>query len=331
MGGRMNENEANETGFDEGSGLGAQHLRARIAWYYYVAGLTQQEISERLGIGRVRVNRIVGQLRADGSVVVDIRLPLVSCVELEERLKKAFGLKAVAVVPSVADDEQQRRMLGDAAGALLDDLIADAKCVSIGWGRTLSASIRRMRERRLPNCAVVSLMGGLTRGSETNTFEVSTELAKTLGAECYYLTAPVYSPSPESREILLTHSGVNEVMARAQAADLAIVSCGDLTPRTKLTTIRSVQQRLPELSRCGAIGEILGTFIDAAGRPVDHALNRSVIALPPSDLRAANNSLLVSGGQHKAEVISAVLAAQYVNGLVTDEDVAKFVLARHGG
>ena len=105
----------------------------------------------------------------------------------------------------------------------------------------------------------------------------------------------------------------------------------DLTPRTKLTTIRSVQQRLPELSHCGAIGEILGTFIDAAGQPVDHELNRSVIALPPSDLKAATNSLLVSGGQYKAEVVSAVLAAQYVNGLVTDEDVARFVLARHGG
>ena len=327
----MSENEAKETAVEDSASLGPEHLRARIAWYYYVAGQTQQEISERLGIGRARVNRIVGQLRADGSVVVDIRLPLVSCVELEERLRQRFGLQAVAVVPTAEDDEEQRRMLGDAAGALLDDLIADAKCVTIGWGRTLSASIKRMRERRMPNCAVVSLMGGLTRGSETNTFEVSTELAKTLGAECYYLTAPVYSPSPQSRDILLTHSGVNEVMARARTADLAIVSCGDLTPRTKLTTIRSVQQRLPELSKIGAIGEILGTFIDARGEPVAHDLNQSVIALPPADLRSIPRALLISGGLHKAEVISAVLAARYVNYLVTDEAVARDILARHGG
>ena len=26
----------------------AQHVRARVAWYYYVGGLTQQEIAERL-------------------------------------------------------------------------------------------------------------------------------------------------------------------------------------------------------------------------------------------------------------------------------------------
>ena len=62
----MNENEVNESGVDEGAGLGAQHLRARIAWYYYIAGLTQQEISERLGIERVRLHRNVGQQHDDG-------------------------------------------------------------------------------------------------------------------------------------------------------------------------------------------------------------------------------------------------------------------------
>ena len=31
--------------------------RVRIAWMYYVEGLTQNEIAERLGIGRVTVTR----------------------------------------------------------------------------------------------------------------------------------------------------------------------------------------------------------------------------------------------------------------------------------
>lgn len=306
--------------------LNGEQLRARIAWYYYVAGLTQQEISERLGIARLKVNKIVGQLRADGSVVVDIRLPLVSCVELEERLKERFGLRQVSVVPSVDDDEQQRRLLGDAAGSLLDGLIADGQGIAVGWGRTLIGAIKRLRPRRLQNGSVVSLMGGLTRGSETNAFEVSTELARTLGADCYYLTAPIYCPSKESREILLTHAGVNQVMARARKADLAIVSCGDLTPRTQLTTIASVRARLPELKESGAIGELLGTFIDSAGQPVDHPLNHSVIALPPADLKDIPTSLLISGGLYKAKVIRAILDAGYVNGLVTDEAVAEQLL-----
>jgi DNA-binding transcriptional regulator LsrR (DeoR family) len=312
---------------EEASAKNSEHLRARIAWYYFVAGLTQQEISDRLGIARARVNKIAGQLRADGSVVVDIRLPLAKCVELEEQLKEIFGLKMVAVVPSADDDEQQRRMIGDAAGAMLDGLIKDGQCISVGWGRTLSASIKQLSSRKLKDSAVVSLMGGLTRGSETNTFEVSTELAKTLGADCYYITAPIYCPSVESREILLTHSGVNEVMARARKSDVAIVSCGDLTPRTTLTTINSVRERLPELHEIGAIGEILGTFLDAQGNPVDHKLNHSVIAMPPADLKAIPNSLLISGGMYKLDIINAILSAGYVNCLVTDEAVAQKLVA----
>lgn len=311
----------------ESSNLIGEQLRARIAWYYFVAGLTQQEISDRLGIARARVNKIAGQLRADGSVIIDVRLPLASCVELEEKLKAKYELKSIAVVPSADDDEQQRRMIGEAAAAILDELITDGQCISVGWGRTLSASIKQLRTRKLANSSVVSLMGGLTRGSETNTFEVSTELAKTLGADCYYITAPVYCPCVESREFLLTHSGVNEVMERARKSDVAIVSCGDLTPRTKLTTINSVRQRLPELKKIGAIGEILGTFLDAKGNPVDHELNHTVIAMPPADLRTIPNSLLISGGLYKAAVVKAILAQGYVNGLVTDEAVAQRLLA----
>jgi len=315
-------------GNGESAGQTGEQLRARIAWYYYVAGLTQQEISERLGIARARVNRIAGQLRADGSVVVDIRLPLVSCVALEEELKEAYGLKLVAVVPSADDDEQQRRMIGDAAGAMLDGLIEDGQCISVGWGRTLSATIKQLRTRQLRDSSVVSLMGGLTRGSETNAFEVSTELAKTLGADCYYVTAPIYCPSIESREFLLTHSGVNEVMARARNSNVAIVSCGDMTPRTKLTTIYTVRERLAELKTIGAIGEFLGTFLDAKGLPVDHVLNKSVIAMPPADLAAIPNSILISGGLYKADIIQAILSAGYVHCLVTDEAVAQRLVAR---
>jgi DNA-binding transcriptional regulator LsrR (DeoR family) len=306
----------------ESGKLAGEQLRARIAWYYFVAGMTQQEISERLGIARARVNKIAGQLRADGSVIVDVRLPLARCVELEEKLKAVYGLKSASVVPALDDDEQQRRMLGEAAASILDELFADGQNISIGWGRTLSVTIKQLRSRRLRDSAVVSLMGGLTRGSETNTFGISTELAGTLGADCYYITAPVYCPCVESREFLLRHSGVIEVMERARRSDLSIVSCGDLTPRTPLTTIDSVCKRLPQLRECGAIGEILGTFLDARGVPVAHELNDTVIAMSPADLKNVPDSLLVSGGLYKTEIIRAILAAGYVNRLATDENVA---------
>lgn len=67
-------------------------LQTRAAWYYYVGGLTQQEIADRLGITRLRVNKIVGQARADGLVRIEIKMPFASCVALEEKLKARFAL-----------------------------------------------------------------------------------------------------------------------------------------------------------------------------------------------------------------------------------------------
>ena len=84
-----------------------EQIRARVAWYYYVGGLTQQEIADRLSITRLRVNKIVVQARSDGLVSVEIKMPLTPCVALEEKLKDRFGA---------------RRLLGRALRSQIGDL-----------------------------------------------------------------------------------------------------------------------------------------------------------------------------------------------------------------
>jgi DNA-binding transcriptional regulator LsrR (DeoR family) len=305
----------------------AQHVRARVAWYYYVGGLTQQEIADKLAITRLRVNKIVGQARADGSVHIDIKLPLAHCVALEERLKAHFGLVDAAVVPAIDNNDDQQRVIGEAAGAMLDPLLIDGQGIGVGWGRTLSAAIKRLTPRRHSRAWVATLMGGLTRGSGTNTFEVSTEFARVLGAECYYVAAPIYFPSSESRTTLLTHYGLAEAMRRAKVADIALVSCGDLSSRSLLATTQIVSESLPELRRAGAVGDLLGVFLDAEGEAVEHPLNQRVMALPLSDLKAIPSSILASGGLHKAPIVKAILRAGYVKRVITDEQVAEAILS----
>ncbi|WP_181699047.1 sugar-binding transcriptional regulator [Chthonobacter albigriseus] len=304
----------------------AEHIRARVAWYYYVGGLTQQEIADRIGITRLRVNRIVGQVRTDGSVQIDIRLPLARCVALEEKLKDRFGLIDARVVPAIDDTQDLQRVIGEAAGAMLDPLLLDGQGFGVGWGRTLSAAIKRLTPRRFSRAWVATLMGGLTRGSGTNTFEVSTEFARVLGAECYYVAAPIYFPSEESRQALLVHYGLAEALRRARLADVALVSCGDLSSRSLLASTQIVSENLAGLKESGAVGDLLGVFLDADGKPVDHPLNQRVMALPPTDLKAIPSTILASGGLHKAPIVRAILKAGYVKRVVTDEDTAEEML-----
>ncbi|MFO1150635.1 MAG: sugar-binding transcriptional regulator [Alsobacter sp.] len=300
---------------------------ARVAWYYYVGGMTQQEIADRLGLTRLRVNRIVGQARADGSVRIEVKLPLASCVALEERLKARYGLDDVSVVPHIDDPDLLQQSIGEAAGIMLDPLLRDGVGLGVGWGRTLRAAVRTLTARRFQESWVVSLMGGLTRGSGTNTFEVATEFSRNLGGDCYYVAAPIYCPSVESRSTLLTHYGLAEVMRRAREADVAIVAVGDLSSRSLLASTHIVSENLEELRRAGAVGDILGTFLDEYGRPIDHSLNRRVMALAPGELKAIPSSILASGGENKLAIVRAVLNAGYIRRLVTDERVAAGLFA----
>jgi DNA-binding transcriptional regulator LsrR (DeoR family) len=301
-------------------------IQARAAWYYYIGGLTQQEIANRLGLTRLKVNKIIGQARASGLVHIDIRMPLASCVAQEEQLKARFGLEDVTVVPSIPDPDAQQRVIGEAAGVMLDPLLRDGIGLGVGWGRTLRAAVHSLTPRRLSQSWVTALMGGLTRGSGTNTFEVSTEFARMIGAECYYVAAPIYCPSVENRSTLLTHYGLAEVMRRAREGDVALVACGDLTNRSLLATTHIVSENLDELRAAGAIGDLLGTFLDEYGRPVEHPLNQRVMALKPHELKAYPTSILASGGMPKLAIVRAILNARYVRRLVTDENVAKALL-----
>lgn len=74
------------------------------------------------------------------------------------------------------------------------------------------------------------------------------------------------------------------------------------------------------------MGEILGCFIDADGRPVDHFINDTIIALPPDKLKMKPESILVSGGMNKLTVMRAILRGGYVNRLATNEGVARALL-----
>lgn len=311
----------------EGASLNDAIEKARVAWFYFTGGLTQQEIAGRMGLTRLKVNRLIGQVRDEGQVRIDVTLPLIECVDLAERVSSLYGLTDAIVVPDLVGTVEQMRVIGEAAGAMASGLIDDRDLgIGIGSGRTLAFVVRRLTARPRPESWVVGLTGGITRQTNTNSFEVAADAARSLGTECHYLTAPIYCASPEARDAILLNDELADVLARTEIADLALVSCGPLTPDTSLAQIRIVKDHLDDVLRLGAVGEFLGTFLDARGRPVPHFLNDSIIALPPDKLALKPARLLASGGAEKVQIIRAVLRAGYVDRLVTNEGVARALL-----
>ncbi|MGG5823899.1 sugar-binding transcriptional regulator [Falsiroseomonas sp. HW251] len=304
-------------------------MHVRVAWLYHMEDLTQGEIAARLGLTRLRVNRILSECRESGLVRVSLTSRLESCVALERRLVAAFGLTDAVIVPTPEDPEKVAPLVGRAAGEYLSAYLArtEVRVFGVGWGATLRETIRHIAPADRPGMWVTSMMGGLTRGSDLNSFETAGELARRLNARCTYLAAPIYAGSAASRDTIVAQDVFAEALARVESVDLALLSLGDLTTRSLL-----IRHGLPadvtakDLRAAGAVGDVLGQFLDAEGQPIAHPINDRVIGLPSARLAAIRNVVVAAGGRNKRAVIAAALRGGVPKVLISDEETARAAL-----
>jgi lsr operon transcriptional repressor len=300
----------------------ADQACVRAAWLYYMEGMTQDAVAAQLGMTRLKVNRLLSEARSTGLVHITINSRLSSCLALEAQLRRECGLRDAVVVPTPEDAALVPVLLGRAAGEYLSRHLEENKVrgIGVGWGATLRESIRYVKPGKWPNINVNSIMGGLTRGLEINTFETAAALAARLGARCSYLAAPLYASSEKSRNTLVSQDVFKESFDAMATNDVALVSVGDLSERSLL-----IRYGLPKdvtaasLKRAGAVGDIIGHFLDASGAAVDHPLNQRVISPSLKALAAVPTVIVASGGVNKAPVISAVLRKKLASVLVSDE------------
>jgi DNA-binding transcriptional regulator LsrR (DeoR family) len=303
-----------------------EQLYVRVAWLYHMEDLTQADIAAKLGLTRLRVNRILAECRALGLVRVSITHRLEGCVALERRLVKEMGLADAVIVPTPADAELLPQLIGMAAGDWLSAHLAreEVKVLGVGWGATLREAIRHMASADLPKLWVTSMMGGLTQGIELNSFETAGELARRLNAQCSYLAAPIYAGSAASRDTLVAQDVFAEAFARIRSVDTALLSLGDLSRRSLL-----IRHGLPkdvaaaELRAAGAVGDVLGQFLDAQGRPLRHEINARAIGLAVAELARVPTVVVAAGGMNKAPIIAAALRGGVAKVLVSDEETVK--------
>jgi DNA-binding transcriptional regulator LsrR (DeoR family) len=302
-------------------------VKARAAWHYYVEGLTQERIADLLGIGRVKVHRLLSAAREEGIVQFKIRNRMQACLELQSRLVAKFGLAEAIVVPGAADTRNAPQLVGHAAGEYLSARLSPGDVIGIGWGRTIKAAISQIPKRPIARSVVVSLLGGLTHSSPLNPAGAAVEMAGRLDAECYVLPVPVFADEPEHQMAFMSQRSIQDVLHWARRSNMAVISAGSFSrdnPIADYGFIRS--HEWDELGDSGAVGDVLGHFINAEGKLVAHPVNQRACSIPLVDLAKIPSIVLISGGREKIDALRAALAFINVTTLVTDEDAARGLL-----
>ncbi len=303
--------------------------RMRIAWMYYVEGLTQNEIAEKLGIGRVTVVRNINEAIRQREVKIWIEGEVAECIELEKALIEVFGFSDAVVVPQPTDPSKVSKSIGVAAGMYTTDQLTDDFVLGVGWGATLYESLATLSPRNLSGVEVVSLLGGVVEARRFNPAEFAWQFANTVGADCYLLTAPAVVDSAATKDALVNRCGLSTVFAHAEKMNMALLSVGTMSAQSTSFKFGFLSEEdRASLQKKGAVGDLLFNFFDAYGKPVDHPINTRVMSMPVDRLRTVPKRVIASGGIDKVDCLMGAIKLVDCNVLITDETTARALIEK---
>lgn len=305
-------------------------LLARLAFGYYEEGLTQEALARRFGLSRPKVQRLLDRARTVGVVDIRIAAPPWLHVDRERELRDAFGLAEVIIAPERPDPQSQREEVARAAARYLERSLPDGATVAVSHGRDTGEVPRFFAPQRRIGATFVSAMGGSPLAdSPTNPNEIARRLADRCGGLALGLYAPAYVESERMRDELLRQPAVSETLRAAERATVALVGIGGTDD--DCTMVRSGCFSVEEIRRlraAGAVGDVLGNYVDVDGGRLDSAETGRLVGLGLAELRAIETVVVVVSEAEKPLAILGVLRTGVVDVLVLDEGNARFLLER---
>lgn len=314
----------------------------RAAWLYHVAGNTQEQTADLLGISRVKVNRLLAEAREAGIVKISIEHRFARMVDVEENIRRRYNLSFCRTtpplmsyspsrrktLPSRAKLEMEspiaRRAVGIVAAELLRErLQADENCViGVGWGRTMAEVPNHLVGVAKPGAKFVSAMGSLTRTSAANLFEVVYQFAERTGGEGHFLPVPFIANTIADRQIFMSQRIFKETLALAEQASFYMATFGPCDEHSLLFKQRYLSGvELQDLKRAGAVCDCLGKFFDANGKVVQSDVNQRTLSVDLEHL-FEREVILLCAGREKLQAVKGLLRAGFVKGLIIDGDTA---------
>ncbi|MFP5076881.1 sugar-binding transcriptional regulator [Rhizobium sp. YIM 134829] len=302
---------------------------ARAGWLYYVAGRTQDEIAQTMGISRQSAQRLVSLAMSERLIKVRLDHPIAACLELGRALKDKFGLRQAEVVPSDPSSSSTTVGIAEAGAAEIERWLksADPIIMAIGTGRTLKAAIDQLPAINCPQHRIVSLTGSIGVDGSAAVYNVIFSMADAVNARHFPMPLPVLVSSAEERDVLHNQLLVQSALSLGTKADVAFVGIGELGLDAPLCIDGFLaRDEMSRLLEKGAAGEICGWMFDQDGTLLAGDINSRVASVPlPSRDKAT--VIGIAQGQRKRRALKAALTGGLLNGVITDELTAEHLLA----
>jgi len=309
-------------------GLERKKLILKTARLYYIEGLIQQKIADKLNISRTKVSRYLDTARKEKIVEIKINSPLEDYSELEYKIEKRFKIKECSVVPSFEKREEVLKMMADPLNDLLERILVDGSYLGIGWGSSLKEVSDYINVSGKSDIKVVPIIGGLGKiGTGVHTNSVAKNIADRLGSISYMIHSPAILDSREIREIVEKDSNTREIIELSEKIDTALIGLSDIGPDSTLIKTGSFHlEEFKYLGSLGVVGDVNLVFINKKGEHVPNKIDERIVRISPDRLKKVKNVIGVAFGRRKLKVIVGALKGGLINILFTDEETAENIL-----
>ncbi|TFD88328.1 sugar-binding transcriptional regulator [Cryobacterium serini] len=305
-------------------------LSIRAAELYYEENQTQDEIGVILRLTRWKVGRLLASAKANGFIRIEIVHPRARRLPIERRLRESTGLTDAIVVSSagVSSEAELQSRTAQAAADYLTSLRPIPRTLGISWGRTLHDVSLHLKEGWAPGVNVVQINGGVSLNQRTGTAaSTAVTIAHKADGSATLLPSPAIFERLETKQAMEADRTVAGVLALGRNAQAYLFSAGQADANSALVDsgYLSVEQ-IDDLVARGAVGDVVGRYIDANGRIVDPELNERTVGIQIDQLRRAPLTIAVISGNKKHAIARAVVRNGLCTVLVTDEDTANALL-----
>jgi len=302
-------------------------LMVRVAELYYDENKTQDEIGALTQISRWKVGRLLSQAREEGIVRIEIVHPRARRLGLERDLRTRFALVDAVVVPAGSDDDALERV-AQAAADYLAALRPVPRTLGVSWGRTLTAVAERMANQWARGVTVVQMNGGVSVNRRPGgAASLAATIAHRAGGEVALLPSPAILERLETKQAIESDRTVAGVLEAAASADAYLFTAGVSDQfSAHVENGYLTADEIGELARRGAVGDVLGRYIDADGNIVDPELDARTVGLSLDRLRSADTTIYVTSGHAKHDIARTVVATGLCTVMVTDENTARALL-----
>ena len=306
----------------------SQILMVKIAKMYYQEGLTQTVISERMGLSRPKVSRLMQEAIEQGIVRIEIASPPGDNSDLMLMLQSKFDLLE-AIVVNVTGNltyEVVSHVLGAEAAIYFHRVVKDGDVIGLTWGNALASMVTHLTPEKKPNCMVVQLLGGLgSPNTNTHATDLVSRMAMVLGAKMSLMPAPGVVGSIDSAKLLLSDHHINQALEWVKRTDVAFVGIGPTKYNPFLMQHEEVitLAEMNKLQSQGAVGDISLNFYDCEGKEIDSEFHHRVIGINYEILKTIPRVVAVAGSEDKYQAILGAVKGKLINTLITDQVTAQ--------